>query len=360
MKNIIIITIALLMTPIAKAQVLYTENFDNFSIGNLGTNFTGAIPGQGGWITQRLDPTILPNNNCATIIAETGKGKALKLSNGTPLLDNLKNSIYQPDINTLIDHRTVGNNVIAFEFDFFTGPKISKDVHNANSIRFQIGYNDIFHANHQLVHFDFYPVNGWLTEGCLQIGVFKVLSSSKNTTEMRFLPSDTWFTIKIYIDFNAKKVYYVMPYFTAVADFLKNETGTNLIEKYKPKNLNFLLFASFLSQNINVEEVSSRVDNIKITALQSVPPEVLTTENYLAEKFNLYPNPATNVVNITSNENMVVQQVAVYDTTGKLISTQNFSEQAKIQLNVEHLASGTYLLHLQTAQGIAVKKMVKK
>src|SRR5690606_41042024 len=107
MKNIIIITIALLMTPIAKAQVLYTENFDNFNIGNLGTNFTGAIPGQGGWITQRLDPTILPNNNCATIIAETGKGKALKLSNGTPLLDNLKNSIYQPDINTLIDHRTV-------------------------------------------------------------------------------------------------------------------------------------------------------------------------------------------------------------------------------------------------------------
>src|SRR5690606_23589009 len=122
----------------------------------------------------------------------------------------------------------------------------------------------------------------------------------------------------------------------------------------------FLLFASFLSQNINVEEVSSRVDNIKITALKSVPPEVLSTANFLAEKFNLYPNPATNVVNITNNENMFVKEVTVYDTTGKLISTQNYNNETEIQLNVENLASGTYLLHLQTAQGIAVKKMVKK
>src|SRR5690606_39619025 len=58
----------------------------------------------------------------------------------------------------------------------------------------------------------------------------------------------------------------------------------------------------------------------------------------LAAKFNIYPNPATNVVNMTNNENRLVNQVAVYDVTGKLISTQNFNEQAELQLNVENLA----------------------
>ncbi|SEH59918.1 Por secretion system C-terminal sorting domain-containing protein, partial [Paenimyroides aquimaris] len=40
--------------------------------------------------------------------------------------------------------------------------------------------------------------------------------------------------------------------------------------------------------------------------------------------------------------------------------TQNFNEQTEIQLHVENLASGTYLLHLQTNEGMAVKKLVKK
>ena len=31
----------------------------------------------------------------------------------------------------------------------------------------------------------------------------------------------------------------------------------------------------------------------------------------------------------------------------------------EIQLNVEHLASGNYMLHLKTAEGTAVKKLMK-
>jgi len=59
-------------------------------------------------------------------------------------------------------------------------------------------------------------------------------------------------------------------------------------------------------------------------------------------------------------KNRLVQQVSVYDTTGKLINTQSFNEQAELQLNVANLASGTYMLHLQTNEGTAVKKLVKK
>ncbi len=93
-----------------------------------------------------------------------------------------------------------------------------------------------------------------------------------------------------------------------------------------------------------------------------MPPTIVTlsTNEQLSAKFNIYPNPATNVVNITNNENMLVNQVTVYDISGKQLSMQSFNNEAEIQLNVEHLASGTYLLYLQTTEGIAVKKLVKK
>ena len=56
---------------------------------------------------------------------------------------------------------------------------------------------------------------------------------------------------------------------------------------------------------------------------------------------------------------MFVHKVEMYDLSGKLITTQNFNNEAEIQLNVETLTSGTYLLHIQTNEGIAVKKLVK-
>ena len=87
---------------------------------------------------------------------------------------------------------------------------------------------------------------------------------------------------------------------------------------------------------------------------------VLSVNHFLSEKFNLYPNPSSDVVNISNSENMVVNKVDVYDVTGKLINTQEFSNEIEIQLNVETLNSGTYLLHIKTNEGIAVKKLVKK
>ena len=103
-----------------------------------------------------------------------------------------------------------------------------------------------------------------------------------------------------------------------------------------------------------------RVDNINFAAQNTVPTENLAVNEQLAQKFSLFPNPATNVVNITNAENMQVNQVIVYDIAGKEIKNQTFTNENQVQLNVENLASGTYMLHIQTNEGTAVKKLIKK
>src|SRR5690606_29804435 len=56
-----------------------------------------------------------------------------------------------------------------------------------------------------------------------------------------------------------------------------------------------------------------RIDNINFAAQNTVPTENLSVNEHLASKFGMYPNPATNVVNITNSENMLVNQITIYD-----------------------------------------------
>src|SRR5690554_2760702 len=177
-----------------------------------------------------------------------------------------------------------------------------------------------------------------------------------------YLPFNTWVTFIVYLDYTNKKIYFETPYFgTVVAgDFLSQSSSTNLIEDFKPSAISVGISTR---NSTSTNQILSKYDNIKITALNAVPPEViaLSATNFLSEKFNLYPNPATNVVNITNGENHLVNQVVIYDVTGKQLSTQIFNNENEIQLNVENLArSGVYLLHIETNEGKAVKKLVKK
>jgi len=108
--------------------------------------------------------------------------------------------------------------------------------------------------------------------------------------------------------------------------------------------------------------IRNRYDNIKITALKSVPPEViaLSVDAILSEKFNVFPNPATNVVTITNSDNIGVEQIEIFDSSGKKVQSQNFSKENEVQLNLGDFASGTYLLHIKTNEGTAIEKVIKK
>lgn len=117
MKNILITILTLVFSSLINAQVLYNENFDNYTLGNLGTDPTGVIPGQGGWLTAMYQNG---NSSHVTITAEPNRGKVVTATSGMPPQQH-NISIFKNGLNTLIDQRTPGNNVIKLEVDFYTG-----------------------------------------------------------------------------------------------------------------------------------------------------------------------------------------------------------------------------------------------
>ncbi|WKW45861.1 T9SS type A sorting domain-containing protein [Myroides sp. JBRI-B21084] len=348
MKKVITHTIPLfllLITPLTNAQVLYSENFNNLSPGIVGTDYTGTTPGQGGWYLETKTYSTLGSSyvglNDFKIVTEPGRGNVLEIT--SPFIQDTsfkQNVASKKGIEALWNNRTVGNNVLKIEFDLFTG----NNTITATSIpRCSITLDGV--VNPQLIRFLYYDRNDFVQTNC---GVCFPQTIGNIFTSNPTVPRNTWLKIVFYFDYTNKKMYLIIPTVGAgaVGDFLTTESISKI----------HLQIASYHS-----DTAVHRFDNFEVTALNAVPPSViLNTNKQLATKFNLYPNPATNMVNITNEENMQVNQITVYNLAGKQVSTQAYNNPAEIQLNVEHLASGTYLLYLQTAQGTAVKQLIKK
>lgn len=335
MKNKLLLVVPLLFaTQFTSAQVLYTENFDNLTLGNVGTDFTGATPGQGGWHTQSKALTVPADagNNYFKIVSEPNKGKVLQT---TALQSTGSNSIQKRGLGVLWSNRAAGNNVLKIEYEFFTGPHLN--ISGQNQRVYILSENTFTATNNNLIASLFYTPSG--TYGLRPNTVF--------ISPQPKLQPNTWYTFVFYIDYTNQKSYFEIPAVGLKAVY-DHQTPIPL-----PSSL---LFSHDTGPNQTVKS-DYKYDNFIISAIPNVP---LTTENFISDKFNLYPNPAKNIVNITNTENIEVEKIIIFDVNGKLIDTKIFNKQSKVQLNVATFAAGTYLLHIYTANGIGVKKVIKK
>ena len=75
----------------------------------------------------------------------------------------------------------------------------------------------------------------------------------------------------------------------------------------------------------------------------------------------LYPNPATDVIYLSNPKRMELEQVAIYDVTGRLVKTISLegmgSEKA---LDISELASATYMFIINSEYGQMTKSIVKE
>lgn len=72
---------------------------------------------------------------------------------------------------------------------------------------------------------------------------------------------------------------------------------------------------------------------------------------------NYYPNPAETELTVTYKE--PIRSIEVYDLAGKRVKVQHF-ESNEVRINVTELASGTYMMNVQTDAGSQFIKVVKK
>lgn len=99
-------------------------------------------------------------------------------------------------------------------------------------------------------------------------------------------------------------------------------------------------------------------DTANLFYIKTEYPQALgLPENSKAQKLVLYPNPVTNVLNITTSEATIIEKVSLYNLTGQLIKSLEGNQKT---VDMSDLSSGNYFVKIQTNQGVINKKVIKK
>lgn len=335
MKNkILFVLLLLLKGQLTYAQVLYSENFNNLTLGNVGTDDTGTVPGKGGWYTtSHTYNTPYTGNNDFKIIAEPGRGNVLQVTG--PAVIGGRNFIALKNLGLLWNNRTAGKNVLKIEYDFFTG----NTVFSSNSVSFR---NHLVFVDGSQIDIRYFNLSNLVQVSC---GICtpppnRWIDILQNTA----VPRNSWLKFELYLDYANQISYFTVPSLGV--------SGTS----------GWFSSSNFSETQLVVETIASvqavhKFDNFVISAVDTVP---LSTQDFISSKFNVFPNPINDVVNISNNESISIEQIQVFDISGKSVKTHSFTNVNEVQLNVENLASGSYLLQIKTNKGMAVKKIVKK
>ena len=89
--------------------------------------------------------------------------------------------------------------------------------------------------------------------------------------------------------------------------------------------------------------------------------EVLSTNpNFEKLTFGLYPNPASQFVNLANNNESGDYQIRTFDVNGKLVGSDQvrLTQNAIHQLNVGQLRPGVYTIHIIGRHGVGSQKLI--
>ncbi|WP_300490804.1 choice-of-anchor J domain-containing protein [Flavobacterium sp.] len=127
------------------------------------------------------------------------------------------------------------------------------------------------------------------------------------------------------------------------------------------QNRSFSL-AQFAGQSVYIAWVNNNNDknllSIDDVAVFAMP--TASTDDFLASKFSVFPNPAQDVVTVANNSNVLVNQIVINDINGRTVKTVKLDTVSETQVNIADLNSGVYFMNITTNEGMATKKIVKK
>src|SRR5690554_558280 len=339
---------------LSTAQVLYTEDFESYNTGPFSTDLTGATPAQGGWYTQSMSGGIgyITTVNDYKIVTDPTKGNVLQIVEENSPSKGGSCSVYRTDINTYWQQRTSGNNVLKLIFDIYT------DTDTSDSDITEMFTVSLYNEKELLTNFEYRNSNNFEDGYVYLPNRGRTFPGGNGQLRIKNFPSDSWVTVELYIDYDNDQVYFSVPSlnYTIVGDtkFPLFLTGGGDHDDNPVK----LEIMNIYGGGIKVPPQGRKIDNINLSA-QNFTPTVSINE-FVSEKFNIFPNPSEDIVTITNSESIGIEKVSVYDSTGKIVKLQKAKKENEILLNIEDLSSGTYFLHIVTSDGTGIKKLIKK
>lgn len=158
------------------------------------------------------------------------------------------------------------------------------------------------------------------------------------------------FQIWLYEDDNAIEIRYGN---TNVTDIeVLNEDGVFFVGIAGEENAYFLSgestdpsYGEYTEETFPQEGLTMDAYPAEGTVYRLAPAEVAGTGDFETVAFTVYPNPASDVINLKRN-GLTSGEYAIYDVTGKLVKQNTLGSADVAQINIESLTSGVYVLKI--------------
>lgn len=347
----ILLTITMSFALATTAQVVTSENFNGLTLGAVGTDLTGAAAGQSDWFvfaTNGAAPTTTNNSSTTSMEVVTGgnsnsQGLKIESANG----DKGSRFMWR-DIVTPWSNRTVGNDIIQVEYDFYTGAQSTSITQNGvylfgtegTSLRILAGFL-FFPDTRELQGIAYLNNNG--TFGNFLIG----LGPDANTDII--LNSNTWYRIGLAYNTTNGEITWNGPGFDNVGIAAQFLSGP-----FPPSEVDFVS----VTPTANTAAATIIYDNLEVVATDAV--ELLSIEDdFAAANFSIFPNPASDLINVNAGD-LLINTIELTDMNGRVVKRLNADNSSSLQINIQDLKTGLYMLSVFTNEGVGTSKIVKR
>ena len=325
----------ILSSGLFSAQVLESDNYNSYTLGNVGTDVTGTTAGQGGMF---LFNGTAADYQIATV--DAAHGKSLQITGGATAAAAASRYVWKDSANLEAAWlgRTAGNDFLVGELEVYTGTatgahRIGSAVYGMDGIGIVgITYNSATKTINGLARLD---------NGAGTVAFYNITGITTST-----FPANTWVKVGYSYDYNTGAITYTIDGTTVDLAV----TGYTIPAGAEASEHNIIM--PYVTGN--TATMTAAVDNVVLEA-NSVAQLGTSQVGQIGDvKLSVYPNPATDV--LTINSQTKVKGAKIYDITGK---QTNVSLQGN-QVEVRNLAKGVYILNVATEKGTESVKFIKK
>lgn len=333
----LLLSIAFLTTSFySQAQVLLSDNFNSLTVGNIGTDITGATTGQGGFYTDAA-------GGAATnfqIVNEGGAyGNVVQLTGSSTATGT--RYLWRDGLTAAWTGRTAGNDIIEVDYEFFTGP-VTTSKNTVRVILYNSDYTKVLGGLSMVLDtkvisgLSYYDNAGTLGNYLFNLGSTPVA-----------LTANTWVRVGFSFNKTTGEVIFRGPGFDGSVPGAG--AGTD------PAEIDYIMTAGTGNALAGVGKYDNLVAKASATdTLLGVKSNQLTDAG-----FSVYPNPAMNVINFSNTTDAVVSSIEMTDMNGRIVKSEKVNA-TEGQISVSDLTTGMYMMKITTDQGTAVKKIVKQ
>ncbi|SHK55577.1 T9SS type A sorting domain-containing protein [Epilithonimonas mollis] len=333
MKKIYLLSAIALSTTFLSAQVIESDNYNSYTLGDVGSNFAFGAPGQGG---MYLSGGTAPDYQIVNIDAT--HDKSFQLTGGATATAASNRQAVKLGFGTAWAARTTGNDILRVTFDFYTGTSTGTNLPGVNVTNSTTGlvglkYNTATKLFQGMANL---TVNG-------TPAFYNITGISAVT-----YPANTW----VKVGFTYDKVNGVITYTIDGVTTTLAIAGATVT-----KNLDGSQFNVLSNYNTgNTATTTSAVDNYVADAVNAATLGVVTVGQIeKTANVTVYPNPTADYINIKSTSRVI--SVNVIDVSGKSVASKKSADN---QIDVRNLTKGTYIINVETENGTETKKFIKK